>query len=303
DGSQNWSQVTKAPLRGVDGSIIGVLGVSTDITAIKQTAEEMSLLQERAYQNDRLATLGFVTAGIAHEVNNPNAVIIMNTRLIQDVWEDAKKILDEYYRNNGNFSLGGSPYLEMQEMVAVLLNGIVENARRIQSIIDNLKALTQPHCKPNMQPIDLREIITNAASFLREKIKRHTRHFTTSWDDRPYLVMGSSDQLFQIFTNLIMNALQSLPHIESAVSIHIVTNPTERKLHIEIRDEGCGIAPDHLSRMGTPFFTTRQDQGGMGMGFSITQKMIEWHQGTIVVRSEVGQGTLVTIGLPEWENG
>ncbi|MBF0128070.1 MAG: PAS domain-containing protein, partial [Magnetococcales bacterium] len=167
DGGRGWASVTKIPMFDGEGATVGVLCAATDITALKLAAEEQARLQEQAYQNDRLASLGLLAAGIAHEVNNPNNIIAVNASLLQEMWHDAKRILDRYYRDNGDFSLGGAPYGEVGETVLPLLVGIEENARRIKAIISNLKSLSQPRSTPKMQPMDLREAINRSVSFLQ----------------------------------------------------------------------------------------------------------------------------------------
>ncbi|MBF0271293.1 MAG: PAS domain-containing protein [Magnetococcales bacterium] len=302
DGSPGWGSVTKIPLRGKDHAIVGVLGAVEDITAIKQAAEERVRLQEQTYQNDRLASMGLLAAGIAHEVNNPNNIIMVNTNLLQVMWQDAQKILDGYYHRNGDFSFGGASYSETGETVMALMYGIEENARRIKAIINNMKMLARPQQQPIMQPVDLREILNRSALFLRERIRRHTNHFDTQWESCPHMVQGNPEQLFQVFTNLILNALQSLGTPQEAVAIAMAPDPLSRGVRVEIRDTGCGIAPEHLSRLGEAFFTTRPESGGMGLGFSITKRIITVHQGTLSVHSELGQGTRVTIVFPEWNS-
>ncbi|MBF0163789.1 MAG: PAS domain-containing protein [Magnetococcales bacterium] len=298
DGSPCWLSTTKIPLHDSLDRTIGLLGISEEITQIKLAAEERGRLQEQVYLNDRLASMGFLAAGIAHEVNNPNNIIVLNISMIQEVWRDARKILDHFYQENGDFSLGGTPYSEMADPVSTLMLGIEENARRIHAIIRNLKTLS--HTKPpkKMEPVDLAEVIERSVSFLQERIKRHTRTFRTEWQPGVYKIQGNPEKLFQIFTNLIMNALQSLPDTNHGVTVAMFTDSDLASIRVEVRDQGCGIAPEDLSRLGTPFFTTRQEQGGMGMGFSITKKIMELHQGILEVHSQPNRGTTVSLRFP-----
>ncbi|MBF0212118.1 MAG: PAS domain-containing protein [Magnetococcales bacterium] len=298
DGTSCWISTTKIPLKNTEGQISGMLGISEDITITKRAFEERAQLQDQACRNDRLASIGFLAAGIAHEVNNPNNIIVLNSSMIQEIWIDSKKILDNYYRDNGDFSLGGMPYSEMADSVSVLIRGIEENARRIHSIVKNLKALTQSQDMTEMQSTDLCEVIEQAVSFLQERIKRTTRLFQTEWQPDRYLVQGNSEKLFLVFTNLIMNALQSLPGNDRGVTIAMSMEPMRETIRIEVRDQGCGIALEHMARLGTPFFTTRQSQGGMGIGLSIIHRIIESHNGTLKIDSNLGLGTTVTIHLP-----
>ncbi|MBF0614902.1 MAG: PAS domain-containing protein [Magnetococcales bacterium] len=299
DGSPCWISTTRMPLKSGDGTLIGLLGIADDITPIKLAAEERVRLQEQVYQQDRLASLGFLAAGIAHEVNNPNNIIVLNVTLIQEIWRDAQKILDQYFHDNGDFSLGGTPYSETHRSVATLLHGIEENARRIHAIIHNLRTITGSKGSQEMQRIDLREVIEQSASFLQERIKRHTRFFTMHWDVHSYIIHGHREKLFQIFTNVILNALQALPDQHHEVEVRMWRIPHLQSIQVQIHDQGCGMAPEHLQRLGTPFFTTRQEQGGMGMGVTIAQRIMALHQGRFEVTSQLGQGTTVTLTFPK----
>ncbi|MEO5350545.1 MAG: PAS domain-containing protein [Magnetococcus sp. YQC-3] len=302
DGSHGWASVNKIPLRDGDGNIVGVLGVFDDITEMKRLGEERARLQEKLYQQERLASLGLLSAGITHEIGNPNHIITVNSRLMQDVWRDAKVVLDSYYREHGDFSLGGSPYSEMAATVAGLLASVGENAGRIKTTISNMKALFLSQSTPIQQPVDLREAVRDAVRFLQDKIKQHSRRFNTRWEPRAYRVLGNPEQLFQVFVNLIMNALYSLPNVECGVDVILSQEAERGGIRVEVRDEGHGIAPEHLSRIGEPFFTTHQEQGGMGVGLSIAKKIVAQHKGTVTISSEPGGGTQITLDFPEWKH-
>jgi PAS domain S-box-containing protein len=301
DGSRGWANTYKIPLRDGEGSIIGVLGVFEDVTGLKLLEEKMDQLQEKILQNDRLATLGLIAAGITHEVNNPSNIIAINSRLVLDIWCDAQVILNGYHQQNGEFSLAGIPYSELGTEVESLLTSIGENAHRIKSTVVNMQALIRQRQLPERSPVDLRVLVGSILEFLHAKILRHTNTLSTQWQEVPHWVYGSSEQLFQVFSNIITNALQALPSVEHGVTLSLAQDPVAGVILVEVRDEGRGIAEEQLARIGEVFFTTRSEEGGMGLGISIVQRILEQHNGSMTVASAQGIGTVVTIRLPVWK--
>ncbi|MBF0096812.1 MAG: PAS domain-containing protein [Magnetococcales bacterium] len=300
-GNRGWANTYKVPLRDGAGRIIGVLGVFEDVTELKLLEEKMDQLQEKILQNDRLATLGLIAAGIAHEVNNPSNIIAINSRLVLDIWDDAQVILNGYHQQYGEFSLGGITYSELGTAVESLLTGIGENAHRIKTTVINMQALVRQRQLPGRSPVDLRVLLGSILEFLHARILRCTNTLTTQWQEIPYWVFGNSEQLFQVFSNLITNALQALPSVERGITLTLAQDPGAGMVVVEVRDEGRGIAEEQLVRIGEVFFTTRSEEGGMGLGISIVRRILEQHGGSMAVESTVGVGTVVTIRLPEWK--
>ena len=133
---------------------------------------------------------------------------------------------------------------------------------------------------------------------LHNQIQKFTDTYTLEVPDDLPLVRGNSQQLEQVFINVLLNALQALPERTKGVHIHAAFDPVADAISVVVRDEGGGILERDLGRLTEPFFTTRTKTGGTGLGLSISRSIVERHEGTIGFESSLGKGTVVTIRLP-----
>lgn len=300
DGSRFLAEIRTYPmiLSSMHGDEHAILGVISDITKQKQYDLEKQFLQKQALHNARLASVGVMAAGIVHEVNNPNNAILFNSNLLANAWKDIHIILREYFRENGDFSLGGLPFSEMCHVLPLLIDGITEHATRIQDIVNNLGYVYQEFQGTMETGLNIADILKSILSILKNKINRCTNHFTLQVDDALPLIRGDRRQLEQVFSNIITNALQSLVNVEQSVSVAVGATPKRDMLLVTVRDEGVGIAEEYQQRLTEPFFSTRLAEGGSGLGLFIADRIIENHKGKLAFSSIEGEGTTVSIQLP-----
>jgi hypothetical protein len=268
-----------------------------DVTEEYLMEKKRHEFQARLIQTNKMTSLGLLVSGVAHEVNNPNNFILTNARLLEDIWPDIFKILSEYREDNGDFSISGIPFEELRHTLPELISGITEGSRRIRSIIENLKGLARSNAG-KFSSTDLNRAVLNAVTILRTEINRHTEHFTFSLHPDLHPVTGNEQQIEQVVINLLMNALQALPSRDRGVSLATSVRREEKNAIIEIRDEGRGIPPEILERLGEPFLTTRHESGGTGLGVSISRTIVSEHGGEIRFSSSPGKGTTVEVLLP-----
>ncbi len=259
-------------------------------------------LEEQTMRNARLASVGALSAGVAHEVNNPNTVILQNASLLRRVWQDALPILDAFHAEEGDFSLGGIPFSEFRNRSPRLLDDLVGNSHRITRIVDNLKALSRQGSEGFEQVFDITDTLRQAANSLRDTVAAHTRHFSLELPTGLPPVKGNAQLLEQVFENLILNALQALPEPSRAVHIEAGREAETRFLWVCITDQGVGIAAADLNRVTEPFFTTRSAVGGSGLGLSISKSILERHGATMTFAPLETGGTRVTVRLPMQRN-
>ncbi len=260
--------------------------------------QEKKLLQARLIQMDKMKSLGMLVSGIAHEINNPTHYIMANAQIISDAWKDAGRVLSEHYRGQGDFSLGGVPFSEMRYVMPQLLTGLTEGAARIEKIVESLKDFSKQDSSALDRPVDANEVVTSATAILSSQIRKYTNSFQlTKGKDLPP-VKGSKQRLEQVVINLIMNALQSLRDNTAAVIVSTGLDSETESILIEVRDEGIGMPQEVLSQITEPFYTTRINEGGTGLGLPISLAIIEDHQGSLTFVSEPGAGTTATISLP-----
>jgi PAS domain S-box-containing protein len=289
EDSQYW-EGRIVPIRG-DGPVSAAMVIATDVT-------EKRNLETQALRNARLASVGVLAAGVAHEINNPNNSIMFNASLVGKAWQDVTPILAEYYRENGDFSLGGLSFSEASESFPQLLSEISRSAERIKRIVQNLKHMARQDTGQLNERVNVQQVLEATLMILHNQIQKYTDTCLLDAPEDLPPVRGNSQQLEQVFINVLLNALQSLPDRGHGVFIRARFDEQEDGLKITIRDEGRGISERDLGRVTEPFFTTRPDSGGTGLGLSISHSIIEKQGGSMKFQSQPGKGTIVSICVP-----
>jgi len=285
-----WWEVRIVPIVE-KGEVLSSMVIFTDIT-------EKRNFQLQAIHNERLASLGVIATGVAHDINNPNNAIQTGASVFSHVWKDAMKVLKEYYQDQGDFSLGGLSFAEDGESLVELITGIKENSRHIEAIVSNLKHLGKSNQANLNEKVDINLALTAATRVLGSNISKYTNNWEIKLAKDLPLIKGNLQQLEQVFINVIHNALYSLPDKEHGVRVESSIDSEQKLLLIRVIDQGSGILEDDLLKVTEPFFTTRLETGGTGLGLSISKTIIENHKGSITFESSKDVGTLVTIQLP-----
>lgn len=237
---------------------------------------------------------------VAHEINNPTNYILHNAQLVAQIWEDAVPILEEYYREHGEFSLGGLelPFDEVRVIMPRLIAGIADGSNRIRNIINSFKAYARTGSDGAGSLFSINAVVLNSLSLLREEISSHTDEIALNLQDHLPLLRGNAQRMEQVVVNLLTNALESLPSRKSGIVLSTSVDGETGNLVLTIRDEGHGMDKDTLERITEPFFSTRKDSGGTGLGLYISRMIVHEHGGQLHFSSEPGQGTTVTVMLP-----
>lgn len=290
------------PIKDKSGEIKNVIEVTRDITAKVHMEEEAKLVQSRLIHTNKMTSLGTLVSGVAHEINNPNSFILNNTQVFAEIWEDAVKVLSDHYRRDKELHLAGIPFPEIKKIAPKLIYGINDGSLRIKHIVDNLRNFARPDKARMDGKVDVNTVIMTSTSILESQIEKFTNNYQVKCEDDLPQVKGSAQQIEQVVINLIMNALQSLPDKEAGVSVYTKHNKRGNRVEIKVADEGCGIDRNLIDRVTEPFFTTRFDTGGTGLGLSISDTIIREHNGSLVIKSKEGTGTVVTLKLPLYES-
>jgi signal transduction histidine kinase len=248
-------------------------------------------------QANKMTALGTLVSGVAHEINNPNQVVLMNAEVVARGWDDAICLLDSYEQDAGDFSLAGLPYREARIAFGPLIREVEASARRIQRILTDLKDFVRPSEKTN-ESFKLNDVVDHAIRLLGHAIQKRTDVFHVRLAERLPYVTGNPQQMEQVVVNLVMNALEALPGRDHAVEITTAFDREQRAVLFEVRDEGVGIPREHLSHLGEPFFTTKEANGGTGLGLAITSSLVHSHNGRIEFSSEPGKGARAIVILP-----
>jgi PAS domain S-box-containing protein len=277
-----------------------VTGMIRDLSARKQL-EEITRQQElQLIQANKMTTLGTLVSGVAHEINSPNQLVLMNAGVLSHAWGDALKILDSRYQEDDDLALAGLAYPEMRDTIPVLLQEVHDGARRIERIVGDLKDFARPPAGGTRNAFVLNDAVQQALRLLAHSIQTRTCRFELSLASDVPMIEGDVQQIEQVVVNLVTNALEALPGRDRGVCVRTAFDPGERAVVLEVRDEGVGIPAEHLARVCDPFFTTKRESGGTGLGLAITTSLVRGHGGRLTFSSEPGRGTraVVTIPLP-----
>ena len=306
----NVSPIEQRHLR-LDGTPVDVEVVASRTTykgkpAVQVFVRDISeklVLQKASERASRLAAIGTLAAGVAHEINNPNSVIMHNIPAIKAVWDDLKALLDDHYTNDGDFILGGLGYTEIRNEMPQLLQDCADCSQRIKRIVNDLKDFSKdPDPTINetelTEMIDLNELADTASRLVENRIKTSTDHFSLELSTGQLFTKGSFLRLEQVVINLLINACQALTSPAQEIRLAIRHDPEQQMNWIEVCDQGQGISEQHQKQILEPFFTTRRETGGTGLGLSISNTIIQEHGGHIEISSTVGKGTCVRIALP-----
>ena len=274
-GQQRRWEATLNPVLDDRGEVSLVVEVWRDVT-------ERSKLEAQLSHNERLASLGLLAAGVAHEINNPLASILAGVESLQRWMARVELPVDE------------------QRDVAEVLGLLEQETRRCRETTDKLLLLGQPYSTKPVW-VDLNRAARDTLALLGFATRRNRIHVDAELADDLPPVWGREGGLRGVIMNLCMNAVQALSS-GGRLTVRTQRLGDERVL-LEVEDDGPGIAPDHLARIWDPFFTTKPVGQGTGLGLSITQRAVDRHGGRITVDSAPGRGARFTVTLPTQGRG
>jgi len=289
DGS-NW-ELKAIPLKNSRGEVTSVIEIASDIT-------EKIQIRHDAERFARLASLGELSAGIAHEINNPNGLIQMNGSVLADILPHLLSPHEERYSHDGDFRLGRLPYGRIREELPNRLDEIIGATRRISRIVNDLKNFTRPVDNVLFEPFDLNDAVNVALRLVKSTLVKSTDRFVVEFDDTIPRMTGSPQGIDQILVNILLNACHALPAKDHGIFLSTSWNKRKKRAVITLRDEGIGIPPENLERITDPFFTTRRTSGGTGLGLSISLRIARQMNAELRFTSEQGKGTTVTLSIP-----
>lgn len=263
----DWRRVlfNFSPLSDERGNIEGVVLSGRDVTDIKR-------LQEQLIQAEKLAAMGQMLAGVAHELNNPLTAVLGVTELLRERVagdESTKRQLELTHRQ----------------------------ARRAARIVQNLLEFSRP-ASPQKKALDVNNLIDRTLQLHEHSLRRNAIEVDFHSQAGLPGVIGDANQLIQVFLNLVTNAEQAIREVRDSGRLQIRLNTTGNRVSIAFQDDGVGIRPDALPRIFDPFYTTKRPGGGTGLGLSICMSIIREHGGTIEAESLPAGGSTFTVYLP-----
>jgi PAS domain S-box-containing protein len=294
-------EVTSSILKK-QGAPTGTLVTARDITAKIQAEGQARLRQEQLFQAAKMASLGTLVSGVAHEINNPITSVMLNAPILGKVWSSVTPLLDKICREDGDFHVGNMSYSQLRELVPVLLSDIEDGAMRVKGIVGDLKDFARQTPSEMNDVVDINTAVSKAIALVKNLIKKSTNHLLVDYGENLPQFKGNAQRMEQVVINLLVNSCQALKDSEQSLKVTTGHNKRSSKLVVEIRDKGVGMPPEVLKRIKDPFFTTKRDDGGTGLGLSISDRIIQDHGGTIEFSSQSNKGTTVKVSLPITSN-
>ena len=298
DGTTRWIRNKIVVTKNEDGKPISYDGLINDITDLKRAEAAATNRNRQLRQAEKMASLGTLIAGIAHEINNPNNFITLNAQLFTKMWKEIKPILDEHYNLNNDFCLAGIPYSEFKGKIAQSLEGIVKGSERISNITKRLTEYSKLDSDSLTEMVDVNNVVEMAVAITGAVIKKSTSNFIVEYATLLPKIKGNAQQLEQVVVNLITNACQSLANNTSEIKIATSYDNERNRVRIIVEDHGVGISERDMKYIIDPFFTTKRNSGGTGLGLSVSYNIIKNHNGTMIFKSQVNKGTIAKITLP-----
>jgi PAS domain S-box-containing protein len=268
------------PLRDALGQVTGALGVAVDISDERRAQEQLVRTQAKLVQADRMATVGVLAAGVAHEINNPLTYVRLHLgRLIS--LERAQALSPERSHR--------------LEMLGECLDGV----HRVEKIVGELQRMARAG-EPGVTPVDVCGVLESAILVAAHTL-RHRAEVVRHFEPVPP-VLADEGRLGQVFLNLLINAAQAIPEGAGHLNqITVTTRVIDGRVVIEVADTGTGIPPEQLARIFDPFFTTKPPDVGTGLGLPIARDIVQHLGGEISVESTLGRGSTFRVALPATE--
>ncbi|MEW5745186.1 MAG: response regulator [Nitrospirota bacterium] len=270
---------------------------------------ELKAAQSQILQQEKMASIGQLAAGIAHEINNPTGFIMSNLNSLEKYRERLSAFIAAQAEALEQLSAGApasasalrATIQEHREALKIdhvlsdaecLIKESLEGADRVKKIVQDLKSFSRVD-EQEHKMASINEGLESTINIVWNELK-YKAVLEKSYGDIP-LTRCNPGQMNQVFMNILVNAAHAL---ERQGAIRITTRHRDRSIYITIADSGCGIAPEHLHRIFEPFFTTKEVGKGTGLGLSIAYDIVKKHNGDIRVESTVGTGTVFTIRIP-----
>ena len=276
---------------------------------LDEKASEIKDAHAMLLQSEKLASIGQLAAGVAHEINNPIGFISSNLNTLEQYIEDIKSLMEQYKdfhsTNNGERQMLLDRIESLKEEMDFefilddlfkLVEETKEGADRVKKIVADLKDFSRvDHGEKNF--FNINQGLESTLNIVRNELKYKAK-ISKEYNEIPEIECYSQE-LNQVFMNLLTNAAQSIENQgEIGIKTGLVHDNGHDFIEVRISDTGCGIAEENLNKIFDPFFTTKEVGKGTGLGLNISYKVIEKHKGKITVESEVGKGTTFIVSLP-----
>ncbi len=336
DGTEFWWSASISPVKDNENNILNYLAVTEDITEKKElidnlnrknnelnsTLEVLKNTQVKLMQDDKMATIGQLSAGIAHEINNPLGFVLSNLNTLKKYiykFEDTikeyrsfKLTISDKYNSEVEAEIKAIEEVEKVNKIDYIENDLGEifgdtneGIERIRNIVNALRSFAHENLNDDKSDYDLNDGIKNTLTIARNETKYTSKVFT-NLSDIP-MISANGGEINQVLLNLIVNASHAIKEKmekentagENYGKIEITSNHDSKFVYCSIEDNGIGIKQEYINKVIEPFFTTKPVGQGSGLGLSISYEIIKTkHKGELIIDSVEGKGTKITIKIP-----
>jgi len=299
DKTQFIVSLSARSVRDDEGNLRYYEGFMRDITEEKRLRKEAEYRLQQVIHADKLASLGEVVAGVAHEINNPNSFITCNAPLLEETWQVIKPILDDHETRNPEWRHQNMTMTELSDDMEEIIQAITIGSERINRIVVNLKDFIRIDNSLDTTSVDLNQVIEKAFTIIGTQVRKSVKTTVMDLGDHIPQLQGYFHKLEQIVMNLVINGV----HAVSAKTDGKITIRTRylsrcRGILLQVEDNGVGMSSEVLERIYEPFYTTRRNSGGTGLGLSVSYNLVKEHNGIIGVLSKPGVGTRFSLCFP-----
>ncbi len=272
---------------------------------VEERTQDLQERQKQLMQVDKMASLGILVSGVAHEINNPCGILTLNFPVVLEAFDEIRELLDEEHEERGGFELMGMPYLKMRDTLHDMLQDMDDSTKRIKGIVADLKHFSSQSGddKHSMESLDLNELCETACRLTANTINKTSVQFVSDFEQALPKFMGHAQRIEQVIVNLILNSCQASQGTESTIRISTHYDKYSRRVSLQITDQGCGISEENMAKLTDPFFTTNRQEGGTGLGLSVSAGIVRDHDGILHFTSKIGVGTTVMLSVPAIEKG
>ncbi len=299
DGTIHWIRDRSFPIRNKEGVMIYIAGIAEDITEEKRLRKEAEHRLKQIIQADKLASLGEVVAGVAHEINNPNSFIAYNIPLLEQTWKLLEPIIAEYALSHPDWKADGLGLDELSEDMKDIIQDLKDGSDRINKVVKNLKDFARMDESGHPVSVQVNHVVNKTMVIVGSQVRKLAADIVLNLGENVPEIEGYFSKLEQVFANLLVNAAHSIDDKERG-KITVATRWVERlqAVLIEVEDNGRGMEAETAEHIFDPFFTTRRAAGGTGLGLSVTYGLVQEHGGIIGLLSRPGLGSRFSVYLP-----
>ena len=308
DGSPLLVEQTAAFLKDKKGNLSGAVAIIRDITEKKKAEEMQKQLQHQLIQAEKMASIGRLAGGLAHEINNPLSGVVTNLELVKGLeLMDMKKIIDEcsmanpYAECTRKMNEFHNNFLKIEEKRKRWLETAYKGGVRCKKIIKELLVFSRPSAPKEEAEVDLNECIADSIDIIGHQLEiKNIKVERNIKNDIPK-IWGNKREIEQIFLNLFINASHAIGENGGIIKVETLTE--NDSIVTKVKDTGCGIPEENIDRIFDPFFTTKEVGEGTGLGLAVIYEIVEKHGGKIEVKSKVGVGTEFILSFPVQKTG